>query len=336
MTDSATVIQGAIDLGETLPPGTLSFAAPLTVPAGRSLVGSGPNQTTLVYTGPPADGGCVVLPSQSFGFSLCGFSLHDATKRKQGCGIRAGAENTGQSGTQAGMARIDDVWVDGFRYGARFGDKALNSSCSEVTLTNFKASTCDVGVRIETQNSLDYTFIQLGLTASRIGIETDGASCIHVLGGSCSDVTEAVWSNAGAGTFSMKGLRTEGCGYLFVQGNTSACAAMTVDGCETNDNRRTDGVDVLARGGSDIQVRGGTYAGSFAYEGAGGEPPWGYGGICLDAVKCYRPYILSTSTRNKGRWSIRNCRLLNSAGQVVRVLGDANGQWLNALRVPAQ
>lgn len=309
-------LQALIDSGTVIPPGTYPFSTPLTVPAGRSLTGSGPNQTTLVYTGPPTDGGAIQIPAGGFGFSIRGLSLWDQGKRKQGAGIRAGATDRGQSGTQAGMARIDDVWIDGFQYGMRFGDKSLNTSCSEVTLTNVKVSTCDVGVRIETQNSLDYTFVQLGLTDCRVGIETDGASMVHVVGGSCSYVSEAVVSLTGAGVFSVRNLRTEGCGYLLAQHLTGPRVSVVVDSCETNDARRPDGVDVLVSGGACLVMTGGTYAGNVRYEPAAGDK--GYGSVTLMGVGSRQNALIVWPGQCPSTFSVRDCYLLDANFEIRR------------------
>jgi hypothetical protein len=335
-TDATAALQAAIDAGQAVPPGTYQFSAPISVPLGKSLTGSGPTRTRLTYVGPPTDAGAVQIPAGAWAYSLRGFILFDPNKTKRGTGIRAGATDTGQFGTQSGFARIDDVWVDGFQYGLRFGDRALNTSSSEITATNLRVSECDVGVRIETPNSLDYTFLQFGAGDCRIGIESDMAGCVHVVGGSCTRVTESVLSITGAGVYSVRGLRTEESGYLLVQGMTLPRSSITLESCETNGNTRADKVDVLVKGGSEVHVRGGTYDGTFQYEGVLGEPPWGYGGIYLDGVACRQAYILSARGRSTGRWSIRNCRLLDAAGQVRRVLGDTSGQWMNEQRVPAK
>src|SRR6185436_9008796 len=203
----------------------------------------GPTRTTLQYVGFARDDGAISIPAGSWAFSLRGFMLTAPGTSRIGTGIRGGATPpaAGTFGNQSGFARIDDVWVDGFQYGLRFGDKGLNTSSSEVTATNLRVSGCDVGCRIETQNSLDFTFIQLGLANCRIGLETDMAGCVHVLGGSASYVEDAVWSITGAGTFSIRNYRAEGCGYLLTQWFALPRFALTVDTCETSEGVRKDG-----------------------------------------------------------------------------------------------
>jgi hypothetical protein len=111
----------------------------------------------------------------------------------------------------------------------RFGDKKLNSSSSEVTATNLHLSECDVGCRIETPNSLDFTFVQLGATDCRVALESDMAGCVHIVGGSMTKVSEAVWSLNGAGVYSIRNLRTEHTGYLVVQGFSQSRFSITID-----------------------------------------------------------------------------------------------------------
>ncbi len=209
-------------------------------------------------------------------------------------------------------------------------------------MANLRVSNCDVCIRIETQNSLDYTFIQLGLADSRVGLETDLAGCVHILGGSASNVSETVWSLEGAGTFSMRNLRTENCGKadkpgmgsLLTQGLALPRFSITIDSCETNGNARKDGVDIFVRGGAALSMKGGTYSGHVQYEGANGEPPQGYGSISLDSVGTRDKTLLTSTRTTKCRYTIRDCAMLDSNGQVLTWV-NAAGTIGTATRIPA-
>jgi hypothetical protein len=333
ITDQTAYLQSFIDNNLVIPPGYYRFFGQLRVDAGKSLVGSGPVRTVLQYFGPASDDGAISIPAGSWAYSLRGFSLNEPSQSMTGCGIRGGATNTGQFGTQSGFARIDDVWVDGFQYGLRFGDRSLNTSCSEITATNLRISTCDVGWRIETQNSLDYTLIQLGLAGCRVGLETDGAGCVHILGGSVSGVKESVWSITGSGTFSIRNLRTENSGPLVVNGFTLARTAILIDSCETNGPARRDIPDVKICGGAVLTMRGGTYAGHVAYEGFPTEPNAGYGSINLDGVGFGDTVMITSPGRTNCQYSIRDCVLLDTNNQTqVRV--DESGTIGSTPRIP--
>ncbi len=332
--DRTGYLQQCIDSDQAIPPGTWAFADRLVIGSGKKLVGEGPNRTKLLYTGWPHDEGAIIVPPDSWAYSLCGFMLSNYTTNRPGCGIRGGATDTGQFGTQSGFALIDDVWVDGFGYGLRFGDKTFNTSSSEITMANLHVENCDVGCRIETQNSLDYTFVQLGIASCRIGLETDQAGMIHILGGSASNVLECVWSLNGAGVFSLRNLRVENSGYLLSQGFALPRFSITIDSCETSGGTRKDGVDVSVRGGAALQMKGGTYYGHVQYEGSVGEPPQGYGSISLDSVGTRDKTLLTSPNTTKCRYTIRDCAMLDSNGQVLSWVNGA-GTIGTATRIPA-
>lgn len=340
--DSTALLQSCVDRGQTIPEGTYPFAGQVVVPWGRSLVGAGPTRCVLQYTGPPRPDGCLSIPAGSWGYTLRGFALVDPAKRKAGCGIRGGATPQ-QFGTQSGFARIDDLWVDGFAFGLRFGDKALNTSSSELTVTNLRLSDCDVGCRLETWNTLDVTFLQIGLAGCRVGIETDQAGCVHILGGSASNVSETVWSITGAGTYSIRNLRTENCGSdnkpgvgaLLTQNFALPRFSVTVDSCETNGATRKDRVDVLLKGGGSLAMRGGTYVGHVGYEGFGTEPKEGYGSINLDGVGCRDKVLLTSAGKTQARYTIRGCDLLDANNQILTRV-DAAGVLGTTARIPTK
>jgi len=192
----------------------------------------------------------------------------------------------------------------------------LNTSSSEVTLTNVKAAECDVGFRIETQNSLDYTFTQLLLGNCRVGVETYMAGCVHIIGGSAS-VVDTVFSITGAGTYSIRNFRAEVCGYLVLQGFTQARVSITVDSCETSAGKGK--ADVFVRGGVSLMMRNGIYAGFIQYEPSIPDlVVLGYGTILLDGVATFDKKIYVETSKSNVYLKIRDCVQLHSNGNVIR------------------
>jgi hypothetical protein len=81
-------------------------------------------------------------------------------------------------------------------------------------------------------------------------------------------------------------------------------------------------------------MKGGTYSGHVQYEGANGEPPQGYGSISLDSVGTRDKTLLSSTRTTKCRYTIRDCAMLDSNGQVLSWVNGA-GTIGTMTRIPA-
>jgi hypothetical protein len=190
-----------------------------------------------------------------------------------------------------------------------------------------KAENCDVGCRIETQNSLNFEFHQYGAAQCDVALETIKAGEIHLFVGSFSNVKSAVWRLSGAGVYSATGLRTENCGYLLEVGNELPTTDVTLIACRTNRNNRQDKVDVKVSGGVNLKVYGGLYDGMFVYEGFK-QPEPGQGNLIFDGVRTRNPVLLRGTPGTKCRYECRSCAIVNAADEVIRridqkgIIGD--------------
>ncbi len=331
--DETVFIQERIDDDWMLAAEDYDFAGQLVVAGGASLHGVGQNRAILRYNGTARDDGCLAMPAGSWGFDLANFSLNNTKADKQGVGIRCGATNTGQFGTQSGGGTLSNLWLDGFQYGLQFGSLAQNTSASEVTATNLRLSNCDVGWRIETQNSLNYIIRQFGVMLSAIGLQTFSSSFVTVNGGSYSSVSECVWDANGAATLTGIGMRAENSGYLFRLGFTQATSNVNLINCGTAANTRPDKVDVKVSGGVNLVVTGGLYDGTFEYEGSSNEKGDGFGSVTLIGVRTRQPILLKGTPGTKCRYQVMGCALVDEDNQVVKWI-DKSGVLGHDVTVP--
>lgn len=329
--DQTHAIQAHVDSGRMLGEETLDFAKQVTSPNGRGLLGVSFNQSVLAYYGYDRVDGCLNLPAGSWGFKVGGFALRNTMADRIGTGIRCGASPAPGFGTQSGTGRFEQLLIDGFEFGARFGDASLNSSSSEITLDTVKFARCLIALMIETQNSLNFKIDQFGASDCDVALKTLKAGCVHLRVGSFTNVP-LVWDLSGAGVYSATGLRTENCGYLLKVGFELAQTDVTLVSCMTNRNSQADQVDVLVSGGAKLTVIGGQYAGKFRYEGFKEKEP-GYGIVILDGVSTYNPVLLEGTKGTRCRYEARNCSILNPAGEVIRRV-DQKGILGEDLTVP--
>jgi hypothetical protein len=132
----------------------------------------------------------------------------------------------------------------------------------------------------------------------------------------------------------MRNLRVENSGYLLNQGFALPRFSITIDSCETSGNTRKDGVEIAVRAGASLQMKGGTYSGHVQYEGSVGEPPQGYGSISLDSVGTRDKTLLTSTRKTQCRYTIRDCAMLDSQGQVLSWVNGA-GTIGTTTRIPA-
>jgi hypothetical protein len=326
--DQTAVVQKLIDNDYRMAPKTYTFARSLSAPDGHGLGGTGFVRSTLEYHGYARDEGCVDLPKDAWGFLLEAFTLRNMVSRPLGCGIRAGNTDLRPAfGTQSGGGELNGLLIDGFEYGMRFGNKEYNSSTSEMAIRLVKTAFCTTGLKIETPNSLNYEIDQFSATDCDYAIRTEFAGHVHVNTASFTRINKACWEIIGASTYTGTGLRAEGSGLLIDVGFTNACVDLTLIGCGTGNNQREDQVDVLVRGGVKLVVIGGTYAGTFQYEGVRERMP-GHGTMILDGVATRNPVLLRGTPGCKCRYEARNCSILDANGDLVRrvdqsgILGD--------------
>jgi hypothetical protein len=310
MTDRTDEMQNLLDLGYMLPPGPVTFAGQLVLRDGWDN-----RQTLLKYIGPPREGGAVKVVAGSWGKDFTRLNLENVGSIGQGVGVGIGRDETiGQGGTQTGGCIFSGVGVSGFERGIHVGD-TFGRAASELTFIALDTRDCDVGVKLEAQNTLNLTLLNYFPMNCRIGIDTGGAGNIHVIGGSASGVRETVVYFRQGGVFSLANFRAETSGRLAMMGDTSATVSVSIDNCLTAGMIRADGIDVWGRAGMALTVRNSLFEGYAYYHAVDDQPP-GFGTVVMENVRTLWPYLLDGSRNGQCEYALRNCALVNSGREV--------------------
>lgn len=120
-------------------------------------------------------------------------------------------------GTMSAGCHIEHLSVSGFDVGIRVGWKSfvtppIQIAASEWTFNSVKVSNCNIGVLLEDFNTLDNNFLDLSMSANKVGVQCiNGGGETRIVGGSSSQ-QGCDFQFASGGQFSLRNFRSENVG----------------------------------------------------------------------------------------------------------------------------